>query len=172
MIAQELGVSVQMVSTWRKRIARQGAQGIREGERSGRPPRIAQETRLQLIALACEPQEPQGRVMPTLDEIVARAIERGIVEQINCFRCLTRDYERLPETLAGPHFVVFARLMLVHAILVLQGAYHRLGRSRLFGMPALTAFGAMRMTRRRYFGLELTDDGIYLVSMAMRACES
>ncbi len=74
---------MQTVSTWRKRIARQGAQGIREGERSGRPPRIAQETRLQLIALACEAQEPQGRVTPTLDEIVARAIERGIVEQIS-----------------------------------------------------------------------------------------
>lgn len=46
--------------------------GIREGERSGRPPRIAQEARLQLIALACEAQEPQGRLTPTLDEIVAR----------------------------------------------------------------------------------------------------
>ena len=82
-IARELGVSVQTVSTWRKRIARHGAQGIREGERSGRPPRITQETRLQLIALACEAQEPEGRVTPTLDEVVARAIERGIVEQIS-----------------------------------------------------------------------------------------
>ena len=54
---------------WRKRIARQGAQGIREGERSGRPPRITQET--------------EGRVTPTLDEIVVRAVERGIVGQIS-----------------------------------------------------------------------------------------
>ncbi|MEM5365890.1 IS5/IS1182 family transposase, partial [Paraburkholderia azotifigens] len=30
------------------------------------------------------------------------------------FRRLARDYERLPETLAGLHFVVFAVLMLVH----------------------------------------------------------
>jgi len=82
-IARELGVSVQTVSTWRNRIARQGVQGIREGERSGRPPRITQETRLQLIALACEAHEPEGRVTQTLDEIVARAIERGIVEQIS-----------------------------------------------------------------------------------------
>jgi transposase len=82
-IARELGVSVQTVSAWRTRIAQQGAQGLREGERSGRPPRITQETRLQLIALACEAQEPEGRVTPTLDEIVARAIERGIVEQIS-----------------------------------------------------------------------------------------
>jgi transposase len=82
-IARELGVSVQTVSTWRKRIARQGVQGIREGERSGRPPRITHEARLQLIALACEAQEPQGRLTPTLDEIAARAVERGVVEQIS-----------------------------------------------------------------------------------------
>ena len=82
-IARELRVSVQTVCAWRKRIAQHGAQGLREGERSGRPPRITQETRLQLIALACEAHEPEGRVTPTLDEIVARAIERGIVEQIS-----------------------------------------------------------------------------------------
>ncbi|MFP3656427.1 helix-turn-helix domain-containing protein, partial [Burkholderia sp. SIMBA_052] len=76
-------VSVQTVSTWRKRIARQGVQGIREGERSGRPPRITHEARLQLIALACEAQEPQGPLTPTLDEIAARAVERGVVEQIS-----------------------------------------------------------------------------------------
>ena len=32
------------------------------------------------------------------------------------FRRLTRDYERLPETLAGLHFVAFACLMLVRAV--------------------------------------------------------
>lgn len=83
MIARELGVSVQTVCLWRKRIARQGVQGIRECERGGRPPRITHEARLQLIALACEAQEPEGRVTPTLDEIVARAVERGVVEQIS-----------------------------------------------------------------------------------------
>jgi transposase len=82
-IARELDVSVQTVCASRKRIAWQGTQGIREGERSGPPPRIAQETPPQLIALASETQEPQERVTPTLDEIVARAIERGIIEQIN-----------------------------------------------------------------------------------------
>ncbi|KVP34956.1 transposase [Burkholderia ubonensis] len=82
-IARELGVSVQTVCLWRKRIARQGVQGIREGERSGRPPRITHEARLQLIALACETQEPGGRVTPTLVEIAARAVERGVVEQIS-----------------------------------------------------------------------------------------
>jgi hypothetical protein len=35
---------------------------------------------------------------------------------------LARDYERLPEALAGLHFVVFAMLMLVHAVPIIQGA--------------------------------------------------
>lgn len=41
---------------------------------------------------------------------------RWVVERsfgwLNRFRRLTRDYERLSETLAGLHFVVFAMLML------------------------------------------------------------
>jgi transposase len=82
-IARQPGTSVQTVSAWRKRVAQRGAQGLRECERSGRPPRITQESRLQLIASACEAQEPEGRVTPTLDEIVARAIERRIVGRIS-----------------------------------------------------------------------------------------
>lgn len=82
-IAERLGVSVQTVCLWRKRIAQHGVPGIREGQRSGRPPSISHEVRLQLIALACEVQESDGRVTPTLDEIVARAVERGVIEQIS-----------------------------------------------------------------------------------------
>ena len=51
---------------------------------------------------------------------------RWVVERsfgwLNRFRRLARDYERLPETLAGLHFVVFAMLMLVHAIPVLRSS--------------------------------------------------
>jgi transposase len=82
-IAWEPGTSVQTVSAWRKRVAQRRAQGLRECERSGRPPRITQETRRQLTALASEAQETEGRVTPTLDEIVARAIERRIVGRIS-----------------------------------------------------------------------------------------
>jgi transposase len=43
---------------------------------------------------------------------------RWVVERsfgwLNRFRRLARDYERLPETLAGLHFVVFSVLMLVN----------------------------------------------------------
>jgi transposase len=51
---------------------------------------------------------------------------RWVVERsfgwLNRFRRLARDYERLPETLAGLHFVVFAMLMLVHAVPIMQSA--------------------------------------------------
>ena len=51
---------------------------------------------------------------------------RWVVERsfgwLNRFRRLARDYERLPETLAGLHFVVFAILMLVHVVPALQSA--------------------------------------------------
>jgi transposase len=51
---------------------------------------------------------------------------RWVVERsfgwLNRFRRLARDYERLPETLAGLHFVVFAMPMLVHAVPVVQSS--------------------------------------------------
>ncbi len=46
-----------------------------------------------------------------------------------CFRRLVRDYERLPETLAGLHFLAFAILMLkrvVETMLILHRSYHPL----------------------------------------------
>lgn len=82
-IAERLGVSVQTVSLWRGRTAQLGVAGLREGQRAGRPRRIGEAARLELIALACEPQEEHGRVTPTLDELVERAITRGVLTQIS-----------------------------------------------------------------------------------------
>jgi len=82
-IAQATGVSVQTVSHWRTRLARQGLKGLQEGTRSGRPRRIDAAQRLELLSLACEPAEAQGRATPTLDELVDRALERGVVAQIS-----------------------------------------------------------------------------------------
>lgn len=42
------------------------------------------------------------------------------------FRRLARDYERLPETLAGLHFVAFACLLLVRAVAVLAPVHNTL----------------------------------------------
>lgn len=51
---------------------------------------------------------------------------RWVVERsfgwVNRFRRLARDYERLPETLAGLHFVVFSILMLGNAASLLQSS--------------------------------------------------
>lgn len=82
-ISQATGVSVQTVSHWRTRLARQGVQGLQEAARSGRPRRIGAAQRLELLSLACERAEPQGRATPTLDELVDRAIERGVVSQLS-----------------------------------------------------------------------------------------
>ncbi|WP_230938751.1 transposase, partial [Xanthomonas translucens] len=55
---------------------------------------------------------------------------RWVVERsfgwVNRFRRLARDYERLPETLAGLHFVVFTVLMLSNAAAILQSSKHAL----------------------------------------------
>ena len=82
-IAAELRVSQRMVCKWRGRSARLGGDGLKELPRSGRPRRISAAERLQLVALACEPAEVDGRTTPTLDDLVARSKERGIVEKIS-----------------------------------------------------------------------------------------
>jgi transposase len=82
-IAESVGVSVQTVSHWRTRLARQGVKGLDEVARPGRPRRIGASQRLELLSLACEPAEAQGRATPTLDELVERAVERGVVTQIS-----------------------------------------------------------------------------------------
>ena len=78
-IADALGVSVQTVSHWRSRLAKRGVEGLQEAARPGRPRRIGQTQRLELLALACEPAQAQGRATPTLDELVERAALRGVV---------------------------------------------------------------------------------------------
>jgi transposase len=82
-ISEAVGVSVQTVSHWRTRLAQQGLRGLDEVARPGRPRRIGSSQRLELLSLACEPAEAQGRATPTLDELVERAVERGVVTQIS-----------------------------------------------------------------------------------------
>ena len=82
-ISEAVGVSTQTVSHWRTRLARQGLKGLDEVARTGRPRRISPAQRLQLLSLACEPAQVQGRSTPTLDELVERAVQRGVVTQIS-----------------------------------------------------------------------------------------
>ena len=82
-IAAALGISLPSVSMWRGRVAHQGVAGLREAQRPGRPRRIGDAQRLQLLAPACEPAEERGRATPTLDELCERAAERGVVKHIS-----------------------------------------------------------------------------------------
>jgi transposase len=82
-IAASLDMSLPSVSKWRGRVAQQGVAGLREVQRPGRPRRIGEAQRLQLLALACEPAEDRGRATPTLDELCERAVGRGVVAHIS-----------------------------------------------------------------------------------------
>jgi transposase len=82
-IAAVLDMSLPSVSKWRGRVANQGVAGLREVQRPGRPRRIGEAQRPQLLALACEPAEDQGRATPTLDELCERAVQRGVVPHIS-----------------------------------------------------------------------------------------
>jgi transposase len=82
-IAASLGMSLPSVSKWRGRVASEGTAGLREVQRPGRPRRIGEAQRLQLLALACEPAEAQGRSTPTLDELCERAVQQGVVPHIS-----------------------------------------------------------------------------------------
>jgi transposase len=70
--------------------------------------------RLEVVKL---PSAKQGFVLLPRRWVVERSF--GWIAR---FRRLARDYERLPETLAGLHFLVFAVLMLTQAAPLLQSA--------------------------------------------------
>jgi transposase len=82
-IASMLRLSRPTVTLWRERLACFGIEGLQEAPRPGRPRRIADVQRLQLLALACEPAEDTGRATPTLDELCERAVDHGVVEHIS-----------------------------------------------------------------------------------------
>jgi transposase len=83
-IAALLGISVPTVCKWRKRAAAEGPVTLADAPRSGRPRRIPEAARLELVALACEPlHEAEGRTTPTVDEIRERALARGVVEAVS-----------------------------------------------------------------------------------------
>lgn len=84
-IATVLGVSQQTVSKWRRQAALKGKDGLLEAVRPGRPRRISDKARLELVALACEgaAEKAKGRSTPTLDELRELAAERGIVDSLS-----------------------------------------------------------------------------------------
>ena len=80
-IAVRLGVSVDMVSTWRGRFAREGLEGLLDRPRRGRPSRLTPVERAQIVSLACEPPpEEHGLSGWTLDRLHEEIGRRGIAK--------------------------------------------------------------------------------------------
>ena len=59
-IARQLGVCVDTVRKWRRRFTRRGLAGLRDRDRSGRPPSFTPVQVATVKALACEPPERHG----------------------------------------------------------------------------------------------------------------
>ena len=108
---QELGQQVQHVTgqTVKLAFADQGYTGDAAAQ-------AAREEGIELQVIKL-PEAKKGFVLLPRRWVVERSFG-----WLNRFRRLARDYERLPETLAGLHFVIFAMLMLVHAVPIMQSS--------------------------------------------------
>src|SRR6266542_1667699 len=80
-IAARLGVSVDLVATWRGRFAREGLEGLVDRPRSGRPSRLTPLERCGIMSVACEPApQKDGLNGWTLDRLRDEVGQRGIAK--------------------------------------------------------------------------------------------
>jgi transposase len=78
-IAEQQGASLDAVSKWRGRFARERMQGLGDRPRSGRPSRLTPVQRTEIVALACEPPpQEHGLAGWTLDRLHEEVQRRGI----------------------------------------------------------------------------------------------
>ena len=83
-VARRCSVHPRTVERWRSRFLRLGLEGLNDRPRAGHKPKFDSVTRLQLIALACEPTESENGVSRRTIELVRQvAISGGIVEDIS-----------------------------------------------------------------------------------------
>jgi transposase len=94
-----------------------GRQQMCERDTGKEPAQAALDEGIELQVIKLEEAKKGFVLLPRRWVVVERSFG-----WLNRFRRLASDYERLPETLAGLHFVVFAMLMLVHAVPVLQSS--------------------------------------------------
>ena len=80
-IAARFGVSVDMVSTWRGRFAREGLKGLLDRPRCGRPSRLTPLQRAQIVSVACEPPpQDHGLAGWTLDRLHEEIARRAVAK--------------------------------------------------------------------------------------------
>ena len=96
-VARRVGVHPRTVERWRSRFRGQGLRGLHDKPRPGGPPKFAPVTRLELIALACEPVErPEGTTTRTIAALVDEAVARRLVKGIGW-----SSYQRLLADVRG-----------------------------------------------------------------------
>jgi transposase-like protein/transposase len=103
-VARRVGVHPRTVERWRDRFRRQGVGGLHDKPRPGSPPKFAPVTRLELIALACEPVERhEGKATRTIGELVDEAIGRRIVDGIgwSSYQRLLAESDLRPHRIQG-----------------------------------------------------------------------
>ena len=112
-VARRVGVHPRTVERWRARFRRHGVRGLHDKPRPGSPPKFAPVTRLELIALACEPVAPhEGTTTRTIAALVDEAVARGLVAGIgwSSYQRLLAASELRPHRIQGwlhspdPHF--------------------------------------------------------------------
>lgn len=101
-VARRVGVHPRTIERWRARFRCHGLRGLQDKPRPGGPPKWAPVTRLELIALACEPVERhEGKTTRTIAALVDEAVARRLVDGIGW-----SSYQRLlAESDLRPHRV-------------------------------------------------------------------
>ncbi len=103
-VARRVGVHPRTVERWRGRFRRHGMRGLQDKPRPGPPPKFQPVTRLELIALACEPVgRHEGKTTRTIEELVDEAVARGLVDGIgwSSDQRLLADVDLRPHQIQG-----------------------------------------------------------------------
>jgi transposase-like protein len=83
-VARQVGVHPRTVERWRARFRHAGLPGLQDRPRPGPLAKFGPVTRLELIALACEPVErEEGRATWPIAALVQEAVARGLVPRIS-----------------------------------------------------------------------------------------
>lgn len=101
---RRVGVHPRTVERWRSRFRRHGLAGLQDAPRPGPKPKFDPITRLELIALACEPVSATARqTTRTIDQLVQEAAARGVVDRISysSYQRLLADIDLRPHLVRG-----------------------------------------------------------------------
>jgi len=103
-VARRLSISARTIERWRARFLKKGLDGLKDEPRPGRKPKFTSVTRLELIALACEPvKSREGKTTRTIDDLVEEAVARGIVQSIgwSTYQRILADVDLRPHLVQG-----------------------------------------------------------------------